>query len=923
MSRVGPAVMEGGNQNNPSYLEQRELLLSTKLFVPSLRHNRVNRPRLFEWMNRGLDKALVLVSAPAGYGKTTLVSSWLHDIGVPSAWISLDEADNDPIRFLQYFILALQKILPTLQLDLLSVLQGMLPAKFEPLLNIIINEIAGRAAPFVLVLDDFHTIHAQPVLEIITYFLEHVPPQTHVALLSRTDPPLPLSRLRARNQLVDIRADHLRFTRNEIADFLNGVVGLNLSVEEIAAMEARTEGWIVGLQLSAISMQGLDDIHSFVTAFTGSHYYIMDYLTEEVLKRQSERVRLFLLQSSVLGHMCGPLCEKVVDPGVIEQTNAQAMLEDLERMNLFLIPLDDERRWYRYHHLFAEVLNRRLEHLYPQSPAELHQRASHWYEQNGFIPEAIQHSIAAGNQGHATQLIEQNGVLLLIRGEVTTLLKWIEAVEPHAWTHPWLYIYKAWAFALTGYLDRVNGMLRTAEELISALEETTEVRIMKGAIAAARAHQANVQGEANLAVDFARQALGCLPDIDLVSRSLRTVATSLLGDASSISGNLEEARRAYLEAAAIGQAAGDINLTIVLNSNLANILVEQGSLRQAARIYSETIQMATRPDGQKSVIAGRVYAELSQVYYEWNHLKEAAQYVDQSLSLCKRWGNMDLQAVGYVMLARLEHVQRHPERVQDVMRVAEQLAKNYDLAPKYAVWVKSNLARLWITLRNLERAFDFVQECGISTTGIFNHDNTQDAEINYLSEPGYLVFLRLLLAQGEYDDALMLGRRLLRMAEGTKRVGRMVEVLALQALAFHGKKDAVRATEVLERALSLAQPEGYVRVFLDEGEAMAKLLFLVKSQRLGQGYASELLSALGGVTGIEPAPAQLLIEPLTSRELEVLKLIEAGCTNQDIADRLVISIPTVKRHISNIYAKLGAKSRTQAVSLGRELRLFE
>ena len=743
MAGAGPEVTDGGEQIVQSSLEQRELLLSTKFFIPPVRPNRVIRPRLIEQINCGLDKALTLVSAPAGYGKTTLVSSWLYDIEVPSVWISLDEGDNDPFRFLQYFLSALQKVLPTLQLDLLGILQGTQPFTYEPLLNIIINETAGRATPFVLVLDDFHTIHAQPVLDIITYLLEHVPPQMHLALISRTDPPLPLSHLRARNQLVDIRANHLRFTRDEIAYFLNDVVGLNLSIEEIAAMEARTEGWIAGLQLAAISMQGIDDIHSFVTAFTGSHYYIMDYLTEEVLKRQPERVRVFLLQSSVLGHMCGPLCEAVVDPVAIEQTNAQAMLDELERMNLFLIPLDDKRRWYRYHHLFAEILNRRLEQLYPQSPAELHQRASHWFEQNGFIPEAIQHSLAAGNQDRTTELIEKNGVLLLIRGEVTTLLKWIEVIEPNARTHPWLYIFKAWAFALTGYLDRVNGMLRTAEELISTLEETPDVRIMKGAIAAARAHKANVQGEAHLAADFARQALEYLTDIDLVSLSLRAVATSLLGDASSMSGNLEEARQAYLESAQICQAAGDVHLTIVINSNLANILVEQGSLRQAARIYSETIQMATRPDGQKAVIVGRVYAELSQIYYEWNFLKEAAQYIDQSLSLCKQWGNMDLQAVGYVMLARLELVQRHPERALEAMQAAEQFAKDYDIAPRYAIWVKSNLARLWITQGDLVRASDFVQKCGINTTGIFNHDHTQDAEITYLSEPGYIVFLRL------------------------------------------------------------------------------------------------------------------------------------------------------------------------------------
>jgi len=441
---------------------------------------------------------------------------------------------------------------------------------------------------------------------------------------------------------------------------------------------------------------------------------------------------------------------------------------------------------------------------------------------------------------------------------------------------------------------------------------------MQGTIAAARAFRANLQGEAHIAADFARQALGYLPDIDLISLSLRTVAYALLGDASSISGDLEDAKEAYIEAAKIGQAAGDIHLTIVNNSNLANVLIEQGSLRQAARIYSDTLQIATRPDGQKSIIAGRVYGELSQVFYEWNHLEDAFQFAQQCLTLCRQWGNMDLQAVGYVMLARLEHLRAHPEKVQEAMEAAEQLVDGFDLAPKYSVWVKSALARLYIVQGNLEKASHLIQQSGIQM-GRMNGD----AEISYLQEPIVLILVRLLMAKGDYSAALALSKGLLQKAEAEKRMGRVIEVLVLQSLAFEGKKDMDQALAVLEKALLYAQPEGYARVFLDEGEPMAKLLFQAKAHRIGQGYASELLSALGEVFSTELPPAQLLIEPLTLRELEVLKLIEAGYSNQDIADKLVISMPTVKRHISNIYAKLGVESRTQAVSLGRELRLFE
>jgi LuxR family maltose regulon positive regulatory protein len=928
VSKIGYSLTSGEKVKEQLPLEQSKYLLRTKFYAPPIRPSQIARSRLINQINRGLDRALILISAPAGYGKTTLVSSWLKDLHVPSTWLSLDEGDNDPIRFLQNFLAALHKIIPALQPDLISTFQGMKPDPFTALMNFLINEIAVCEAPFVFVIDDFHVIQVQPILDLLTALLENMLSQMHLVLISRIDPPLPLFRLRARDQLVEIRAEQLQFTQEETTVFLNEVMGLRLSDDDVSALEIRTEGWIAGLQLASIalqatvsqshlSMQGSKDIHSFISEFTGSHYYIMDYLTEEVLKLQSESLSLFLMQTSILSSMCGPLCEAVVDKKEGEPIKGQAMLEDLEQKNLFVVPLDDKRQWYRYHHLFADMLSRHLENRIPRQAPELHRRASQWYEQNGFIPEGIQHALIAGERDRAIQLIEQNGVQLLIHGEVTTLLRWIETVEPYSQTHPWFYIFKAWAYALTGDLDRVEGMLRIAEELISSMETPQEVRIMQGTIAAARAHRANLQGQARIAADFARQALEYLPDIDLVSRSLRTVATSLLGDASSMSGDLEEAKRAYIESARIGKAAGDIHLTIVVNSNLSNILIEQGLLHQAARVYSESLSMATRPDGQKTLIAGRVFVELSQVFYEWNRLEEAFMYAQQGMALCQQWGNMDLQAVGYVMLARLQHLRSHLEEAQGAMQAAEQLANAYDLAPRNSVWVKSALARLSIYQGNLEKASHFIQATGVTMTGF-----TGDVEITYLHEPIFLVYMRLLLAHGEYDTALALCKSLLQNAQAAKRIGRTIEVLALQALAFQGKKDLDQALEVLERAILLAQPERYIRTFLDEGEPMAKLLYKARSHRMGTAYAGELLSAMGNSFGRALPPAEVLIEPLTLRELEVLKFIEAGYSNQEIAAELVISMPTVKRHISNIYTKLGTSSRTQAVSRGRELNLF-
>jgi LuxR family maltose regulon positive regulatory protein len=897
-------------------------LLATKLYIPPTSQILVSRPRVKQLLSRALTSNLTLVSAPAGYGKTTLVSSWLHEIDIPSTWLSLDEGDNDPIRFLQYFISALQKILPTLQPDLLGVLQGMLPSSFEPLLNLIINEIAGRAASFVLVLDDFHTIHAQPVLEMVTYLLEHMPTPMHWVLISRTDPPLPLSRLRARNQLVEIRARDLRFSVEEALEFLNRTMGLNLTAEEVVTLETRTEGWIAGLQLAALSLQGCSDVPAFIQAFTGSHVYIAEYLVEEVLKRQPQDVQAFLLQTSILERLNAALCEAVV--GMLECSNVTTfqrsgdLLKQLERANLFLVPLDDRGQWFRYHHLFADVLKLRLENLFPQHLSQLHRRASQWFEQHVMMSDAIYHALMAKDQAQVVRLVEENGCSLLMRGEGFTLLKWVEVVEAYTQSHPWLAVLKAWALALTGSMERVEPALQTAEGLISSFEPTTEVRIMLGSIAAVRAYLANTLREARLAADYARGALEYLPDSNAFSCSIRSVAVSILGDASWINGNLEEARHAYSEAARISQEAGNLYMTMIASANLADVLADRGLLHQAARIYSETLQMATHSDGHSLPLADHFYAGLSRINYEWNQLDKAGQYIDQCIALCRQWGNSNLLAQGYVILARLEWARCNPEKARETMRAAERMAQEESLAPRQSAWVKYACARWWITQGSLERASQLVQQADITIDLA-----ARESGIPYRQEREYLLLLRLLSAQGDYEPALALVERLLSIAEAAKRIGRVIELLVLQALALQGKKDMEQAMSVLEKALALAQPEGFTRVFLDEGRPMAKLLYQVKSRRISSEYTSELLSALGGGPGTQPFPAQLMIEALTWRELEVLKLIEAGCTNQDIADRLVISIPTVKRHISNLYAKLGAKSRTQAISLAKELKLFD
>jgi len=889
------------------------LLLRTKLYTPPVRASQIARPRLVDLINSGLDRSLILVSAPAGYGKTTLISRWLKETKIRSAWLSLDDGDNDPIRFLQYVLAALRPIAPSIGDELPGMLQGPAPAQLTDVINLLANELAAVADSFVLVLDDLHLIRSEAVLRILAYLLLHLPQQMHLVLLTRTDPPLPLARLRVRGQLLDIRADQLRFTRAEMDAFLHGVMGLSLSAGDLSALEARTEGWIAGLQLAALSMQGCQDIHDFVSAFTGSHHYIMDYLVEEVLKLQPERVGAFLLRTSILDRLCGPLCEVVCGVDEVGTGDGQEVLEALEEMNLFTIPLDDARHWYRYHHLFADVLQKRLKSETPHLLPELHRRAGQWYEQNGLVAESVQQAIAAGDQGRAAQLVEQHGCTLLMSGEVATVLDWASAIEFDSESRPWLAILKAWALALTGDLDRVEPTLRVPEQLLSSLEPGVEVRAMLGTMAAARAHCANARGDTHSAAEYAQQALKLLPDCTSICLGIASATTSILGDASWLHGDLEEATRAYTEAVRIGRSVGNLHMVIIASCNLADVLVELGQLRRASATYAQSLQMAVRPDGQRSPLAGQIYAGLARLSFEHDQLSDADQYLRRCVDLCQRWGDVGQEAVAFATLARLEQARGDREGTLRAMQRAEVLAREHPLSPRQAMQYRSELARLWLTQGDLERVGQFIQRGALAI----------DDEIPYQREPEYVVLLRARLAQGDAGAALALSERLLEQAKATGRMALVIEILILQAVAYQARKDTDHALTALAKALSLAQPEGYVRLFLDQGEAMTRLLYQARSRRLETGYSAELLSRVGGIPGATPPSMQLLIEPLTARELEVLRLIEAGRSNQEIADQLVISMSTVKRHISNIYGKLGVRSRTQAIAIGKGLRLFD
>ena len=898
-------------------------LLMTKLYVPPVRAKLISRPRLIERLANGLTRPFTLISAPAGSGKTTLIGEWrMSDRGraCPLAWLSLDSEDNDPTRFLTYLIAALQTLHSTIGESALALLQSTPPLPLHSILTALINDLSAIPTPFATALDDYHFIVAPPIHEALAFLLDHLPPQMHLLIATRADPPLPLARWRARNQLAEIRAADLRFTPDEAAAFFNHVMGLDLSAEDIAALEQRTEGWIAGLQLAALSMQGSEDVSGFIAAFTGSHRFIVDYLIEEVLDRQPESTQSFLLLTSILDRMTGSLCDALTG-----RTDGQAMLQELEQANLFVSALDYERRWYRYHQLFAAVLRSRLQQMYPDHLSELHRRAARWLEQNGTVSEAIGHALAGRDQDHAARLVEQNAMPMLMRGEVITLLDWIKAVGALVADRPWLAIYRAWAFMLTSQLDRVEPALQQAERCIPPDDATIEVREMLGHIAAIRAYLASQQGDARRTIDLAHQALEYLPESDA---AVRSVIAFTLGGACWLNGALTEASRAFAEASRMGKAAGNVHVAVPAICSLAELLIVQGQLQRAAEAYREALQMATQADGRPLPVAARAYVGLGQLLYERGDLEAATHMTQQGIELGHQWGNVENMVAGRVTLARIKQAQGDPDSAQAAMVEAEQLLSAHPLFPWGSSWVGAFHVHLWLAQGNLAAAARWVQESGM----------TINDETSFPRGAAHLAFARVLLAQGAYDEALIWLERLLHMAETTGQGGRGIEILALQALAFQAKGDVPRALTALQRALSLAQPEGYVRLFLDEGTPMRLLIsdfrFWIEKQQgsrrgensdILQRYVDQLLAAFPQAESqaeTSQSRIQNLVEPLSDRELEVLRLLAAGKSNQEIADELVLAVGTVKKHVSNISGKLSAQNRTQCVARARELNLL-
>ena len=900
-------------------------MIATKLYIPPSRSEVVLRPRLTELLNSGRHHKLTLISAPAGFGKTTLVSEWVAAGRRPVAWLSLAVEESDPARFLTYLIAALQTIAGDIGATALTVLQSPQPLPIEAILTNLINDIAAIPNDFILVLDDYHLVDDASVDKALGFLLEHSPSQLHLAITTREDPNLPLARLRVRDQLTELRAADLRFTAAEAAEFLNQVMGLSLSVGEVAALDSRTEGWIAGLQLAALSMKSHRDITGFIQAFTGDHRYIVDYLVEEVLGNQPEALRHFLLRTSILDRLNGPLCDAVTG-----QPGGAAQLEALQRGNFFLIPLDDRRHWYRYHHLFADVLRAHLTAEQPDQLPILHQRASAWFARNDSAPEAIHHALAAQDFEQAATLIERAVPATRRNRQDAMLRRWFQALPDELLRRrPLLNAHYVGILLQSGQPDGVEARLRDAERWLADnvglrpdFADEEDFQRLPSLIAMYYAAITLVRGDSAGAMAHARRVIELAPEED---DFVRGAASSLMGLAAWTSGDLATAYRMYADGMAYLHKAGYISDVIGGFVSLSDIRLAQGRLREAQSNYERGLQLATQPDRPPLRGAADMHVGLSDITLERNDLDSAAQHLLMSVELGELNGLPKNPYRWCVASARLLAARGHVDGALGLLNEAEPLYEG-DFSPNVQP-IAAMRARLWIAAGRLGEAFDWAREQGVAAGD----------DLSYLREYEHITLARLLLAQariegsaGALREASGLLERLRQAAEAGGRLGSVVEILVLQALAQQAQGDRPAALSHLERALTLAEPKGYVRLFLDEGPGMAHLIGEAAGQGIWPAYTGQLLAAFAverqtpTVEMAQPAPSvsSSLIEPLSPRELEILRLFQTNLSGPEIAQELVIALSTVRTHTKSIYSKLNVNSRRAAVRRAVELGLI-
>jgi LuxR family maltose regulon positive regulatory protein len=880
-------------------------LLSTKFYIPPVRPGVVSRPRLLERLDAGFHAKLILISAPAGYGKTTLITQWIQQIQANNTaqicWYSLDEDDHGTQQFFRYLASAVEA-LPGMQSTLKQLIQSPQPQPLKNLMNAFINDTAAVSTPFFLILDDYHVIESAEIDQALDFIIDNMPPLMTLVITSRSDPGFPIARRRARAELIELRVNDLRFTEVEARQFIQQTTNLDLSLNQIAALETRTEGWIAGLQMAALSIQGKEDTDGFIHAFTGSNRFVLDYLVEEVLQIQPERVRNFLLRTSILDELCGPLCDAVTG-----QNNGRAMLEELECSNLFVIPLDNERRWYRYHHLFAELLRQRFQQSAVPSTGEkgieeveeLHIRASKWFEDNGLEIEAFQHAAAANDVERAARLIEGKGTPLHFKGAASQVLNWLTSLpESILNDRPSLWLTYASVLLFVGQNSAAEPKLQAAEAAIAKAESDDEMRDLIGRIAAMRATMAVVRNDLDIIISQSQQALAYLhPE----NSSFRTAVNWTLGYAYQFQGDRLRASQAYNEIISSAETFENSIYYIAALTSLGQIQETDNQLTLAAESYEHVLRLAGNPP---LPIACEAHLGLARLNYQWNDLDTAQKHEQESLQLMQQIESVETVVSHKLFLARLLLAQGDVSAVDAVFQEAEAYIHQHNFLIRMAD-VAAIQVIVALSQGDLVTATNLAQK---------HHLPISQARIH--------------LAQGNPRKALELLAPVRQQAEERKWQDVRLQVLVLQALAYWAQGSSDTAVEILKDALVSAKSGGFIRIFVDEGPSLARLLYEVLARGIEPTYVHKLLAAFS-VSESEPAALSLppdpeagLIEPLSIRELEVLQVIAEGLSNQEVANQLFLSLHTVKVHARNIYAKLGVKNRTQAVAKARTLGIL-
>jgi LuxR family maltose regulon positive regulatory protein len=904
-------------------------MIATKLYVPTPRRGLVARPRLRERLHRGAESRLTLVSAPAGFGKTTLLAEWLGETPEGSrcvAWLSLEPADGEPESFWTYVVTALQNAVPGVGMSALELI-ACSPLPTRLVLTTVLNELAAAPEDVWLVLDDFHLVDSHDVRDGVAFLLEHLPPQVHVVISTRADPDLPLPRWRVRGELVEIRAADLRFTADEAATYLNEAVGLNLSVEHVATLEERTEGWIAALQLAALSIQGRDDVGGFIARFAGNDRYIVDYLVEEVLTHQPDPVRGFLLQTAVLDRLTGPLCDAVTG-----RDDGGHMLETLERANLFIVPLDDRREWYRYHHLFADVLRARMLSEQPEQVPLLHQRAGRWYERHDLAADAVRHALAGEDFDHAAHLMELAATAIRRNRQEATMLDWLKALPDDAVRRsPVLSAFYGYMLMVSGDLAAFEARLDDAERAFAALPDgetppwadTKELQTLPATIAIYRASLAQARGDVAGTAEHARHALDLARPNDHLARG---GALGFLGLAAWANGDVSTALETFTQAVASLRAAGNLVDELSSTVPLADMWLAAGRPSRARRLYQGALRSAEAHGDRVARATADLHVGVSEIDREIGDIESANRHLQKAAALGELASMSESRYRWFLAMGRVADAQGDPQEAITLLDQAQQLYLP-GLFPGVRP-IPAVKARVWISRGDLSQAADWAHERGVSATD----------DASYLNEFDHLTLVRLLIAQyradhdaGTLDQAAGLLDPLADAAETSGRAGSLLEIRMLQALAHHAQGHRQRALQYLDHAWAEApEPEGYVRIFLDEGAPMVELLREAEQRGDPGGHARRLLRHHtprdGEATESPQRPALSLALPsaelLSDRELQVLRLLNSELSGPQIARELFVSNNTLRTHTKHIFTKLNVTSRRAAVRRAREQGLI-